>query len=249
MNINEAWKSTCSILLGGEVGELEDYEKYLTNYVEPIYERKSLLSGKKVTVSLPSFSKSAKFISNEELEAYNKKISSFKLDLNQVKDIDSILDSISEHFCYSGNQITGNSQEIFDSDNVIDSQVVFKSSQIWGAKFMAYCSMCRSSEFMFGVNWASTSKYLINCYETYQETRCMETLNVWSSSDIYYSVGMEGCSDCIFSFNRKNSTRLIGNAQFSKEKYSDYKGRLLSQIRDELKSKKSLPSIIDILGA
>jgi len=249
MDIDQAWKDTCKVLLYSEVGELTDFERYLTRYAEPIFAKKSAISGQKVTVSRPDFSPSSKFISQDEAPEYDKKIRSLPLNINQIKDIDSILNAISENFYYAGNQITGNSAQVVESDNVIDSQVVHRSAQVWGCKFMAFCSMCRSSEFMFGVNWASTSKYLINCYETYQQTRCMETLNVWSSSDIYYSVGLEGCSDCLFSFNRKNSQRLIGNCAFDKAAFAEYKARLLGQMRDRLKSKREIPSIIDILGA
>ncbi|MCL6089242.1 MAG: hypothetical protein M1530_03740 [Candidatus Marsarchaeota archaeon] len=249
MDINDAWKETCKVLLGDEIGDLERYEPYLTRYVEPLHEKKSALSGQKVIVSRPDFAPSSKFISNDEMGEYNKLLSSFKPDMNQIKDLDSLLASVSEHFYYSGNQITGNSGEVAESDNIIDSQVVFRSAQIWGCKYMAYCSMCRMAEYLFGVNWCSTSKYLIKACETYKQTRCMETLNVWSSSDIYYSVGMDGCSDCIFSFNRKHARNLIGNAQFDKAAYANYKNNLLSQMRDRLRSKRELPAIIDILGA
>jgi len=248
VDINDAWKDTCRVVLGGEIGELEQYEKYLTQYVEPIYEKKSEISGKKVIISRPDFCQNAKFISFDEQEEYNQQISSFKLDINQVKDIDSIAAAISTHFFYSGNQISGNSSEVNHSDNIIDSQVIYKSQQIWGCKYMAYCSMCRMAEYLFGINWCSTSKYMINCYETYKQSRCLETLNVWSSSDIYYSVGMEGCSDCIFSFNRKNSRNLIGNAKFEKEEYAKFKAALLEQMRSDLETKRTLPSIIDIIG-
>ncbi|MFH1306813.1 MAG: hypothetical protein ABIH83_04145, partial [Candidatus Micrarchaeota archaeon] len=63
MDINDAWKSTCKVVLGEEIGELQEYEKYLSKYVEPIYEKSSTLSGKKVIISRPSFCKNANFIS------------------------------------------------------------------------------------------------------------------------------------------------------------------------------------------
>jgi hypothetical protein len=249
MDINDAWKATCRIVLSGEIGDLARYEHYLTQYVEPLYEKKSSLSGQKVIVSRPDFAPSSKFISNDEMAAYDAKIRSLPLNISQIKDLDSLLEAVGENFYYSGNQITGNSSHVVESDNIIDSQVVYRSAQIWGGKYMAYCSMCRSDEYLFGVNWSGESEYLIKCCETYRQTRCMETLNIWSSSDIYYSVGLEGCSDCLFSFNRKHARNLIGNVQFDKPVYTEYKNRLLEQMRDRLQSKRALPSIIEILGA
>lgn len=248
MDINDAWKSTCKILLGGEIGDLEKYEKYLTKYVEPIYSKNSILSGKKVTISRKEFCAGAKFISFDEQEEFNKKISSIKLDINTIKDIDSIASAISEHFYYAGNQITGNCSNIENSDNVIDSHYVKNSIEIAGGKYIAYSSMARFDEYLFGVNWSGQAKYCIKCFETYNQTRCFENLSVWTSSDSYYCARLEGCHDCIFSFNQKHKSNLIGNLQFSKEDYLKYKKGLLEQIRNTLERKRSIRSILEIMG-
>ncbi|PIT84953.1 hypothetical protein COU37_00315 [Candidatus Micrarchaeota archaeon CG10_big_fil_rev_8_21_14_0_10_45_29] len=248
MDINDAWKDTCKIVLGGEIGDLQKYEKYLQTYVEPIYEKNSSLSQKKVIISRPDFCKNAKFISFDEQEKYNKQISDIKLNLNQIKDIDSILSSISEQFYYAGNQITGNCSNIENSDNVMDSHYVINSIEIAGGKFIAYSSMARFDEYLFGVNWSGQAKYCIKCFETYKQSRCFETLSVWTSSDCYYSARLEGCGDCIFSFNQKHKNNLIGNLQFPKEEYAKRKKALLDQIRSTLESKKRIRSILEIMG-
>ena len=249
MDISQAWKETCRVVLGAEVGALSDYEKFLTKFVEPIYDRKSQLSGRKVTVSRPNFRGGAKFISNDEMVEYNKRLSTFKAGPECLKDLDSMLGAFSEHLYYAGNQISGNCSEVEDSDNIIDSHVVRKSIEIGGGKFIACTSMSRFDEYMFGVSWSAESKYCINCYETYQQTRCFQTINIWTSSDIYYCAGLEASSDCMFSFNRKNSRNLIGNTVLGKEDYRKRKAELLEQVRSELERKKDVVSIFDLLGA
>jgi hypothetical protein len=67
-------------------------------------------------------------------------------------------------------------------------------------------------------------------------------------SDCYYSHNLSNCQDCLFSFNLKNARNCIGNLQLSPEKYKAKKEELLSQLVDELKSKKSIPSLVEIVG-
>ena len=171
MDINDAWKTTCRIVLGAEIGELGEYENYLFKYLEPVLPKTSALSGRPVTISRPVFCPKAKFISNDEMPQYDAKIRSLPLNINQIKDLDSLLSAIGPHFHYSGNQATGHSSDVIESDSVIDSQVVYKSSEIWGGKFVAYSSMARLDECIFGVNWSGEAKYLISCYQTFRQQR------------------------------------------------------------------------------
>ena len=248
MDINQAWKETCQVVLGGEVGELGKFEHYLSRYVEPVYSKKSALSGRPVTISISNFGPRAKFISNDEQEEYEKLLRSVRLDVNAVKDLDSLAAALGEHLYYAGNQVTGNSSDVRESDNVIDSHHVWRSAEVWGGKYVARSSMARGDEYIFGVNWSGNASYCINCYETYKQSRCLETLSVWTSSDCYYSARLEGCADCLFSFNQKNKHHLIGNRPFSKEEYSKHKQKLLGDLRERLRSTHDAPSIINILG-
>ncbi|VVB56662.1 Uncharacterised protein [uncultured archaeon] len=248
LDINDAWKATCRIVLGGEIGELKTYEAYLTQYVEPIFSKKSALGGQSLPVSVPYFCPAAKFISLAEQDAYNKKISDVKLNLNQIKDIESILSEISPHFFYAADQVTGNSFDVAESDNIIDSQVVYKSQQVWSGKFVAYSSLARLDEYIFGVNWSGEAKYLIRCFQTYRQQRCFETNITFESSDCHYTSNLWGCSDCLFTFNQRNRRHLIGNLALEPSKYLAVKKSLLEQVRSELKSKKNTLSILDILG-
>ena len=247
MDINQAWKETCHIVLGDEIGELKQYEEYLFKYLEPVLPKTSAISGKPVNISRPSFCPKAKFISNDEMSQYDAKIRRMPLDINQIKDLDSILAAIGPQFYYAGNQVTGNSADVNGSDSIIDSQVVYKSSEIWGGKYVACSSMGRLDEFIFGVNWSGEAKYLISCYQTFRQQRCFQTNITFESSDCYYTSNLWGCTDCLFTFNQRNQRHLVGNLALPKDEYLKVKAQLLEQIRSELQNKKNIVSIFDLL--
>ncbi len=248
MDINEAWKSTCKVLLGGEIGELDDYKNYLTKYTEKSFSGKSSISGKKVTVTLQNYSKGSKFISHEEMPEYEKIMAKTRLDLNTIKDIDSILSSLSEKFYYSGNQITGNCSNISESDMVSDSHYVYRSVEVYNSKYVGYSSMSRLDEYIFGTNWSGQSKFCIHTFENFCISRCFETLTAHLSQGCYFCAKVESCMDCMFSFNNKNKHYMIGNLELPKDDYLKKKAHLSEQLRDNLVRNKDAISIIDILG-
>jgi hypothetical protein len=68
------------------------------------------------------------------------------------------------------------------------------------------------------------------------------------ASDSYYSASLEDCTNCLFTFNQRNKHYLIGNVPLAKDKYATLKAKLIGEIRDELKRKKSIPSVIQIIS-
>jgi len=245
--LDRKWKATCRVLLGQEVGELASFEKYLSRYVEPIFEKKSFLSGKPCFVSLPNFCKKAKFISNDEQEKFRQAIAANPLSINDIKDIDSIISALGETAAYSGNIVTGNSKFVEQSNGIIDSTYVFHSSDYFGASYVAYSSNGRLDEYVFGCNWTGESKFVITCHDTFKLTRSFETLRCFTSADCYYSANLEDCADCLFSFNQRSRRHLIGNLALPKDEYKGLKQKLVSEIAEELKSKKSLLSIVELI--
>lgn len=247
MDISSAWKGTCKVLLGGEVGELDLFRDYLVRYVEPVHQKKSAISGKPVSISSSEFCSAARFISRDETEEYNQRLHQVKLDLNALKDIDSAVAALGEHLDYCGNSVTGNSQGVEASDSCSNCFFVSNSNELYDCKNMAYCSVLRFCENSFGSSGGGESKFMIKCFEVFQQTRCMETFRAYTSADCYYSANLEGCTQCLFSFNQRNKSRLIGNRPFSADEYNKLKAKLTEDIRSELAAKKSLPSIVDII--
>jgi hypothetical protein len=66
-------------------------------------------------------------------------------------------------------------------------------------------------------------------------------------SDSYYSFGLENCANCLFSFNIQNARNAIGNLKIETGKYAVLKDKLLSELVQELKRNKRLPSLLEIV--
>ena len=181
--VNKAWKSACRVILGGEVGELSEYEQWLSERADPVLKSKSSLSGKAVNYSYPEYCGSSKWISFDEID-FGKKFA--PLSINEIKDIDSLAASVSDRFQYTGNVVLGNSKYVDGSSNVSDSFYVYGSSEIGNSKYISYTSMARLCEHVFGSAAPGESQYMIRCNDTYRIKRAFE---LWMSTD---------CSDCYY---------------------------------------------------
>jgi len=86
--LNKAWKATCKVLFGEEIGELKEYEEWLKEYMSVTgkRKRKSHISGKDVTVVFDEYCKDARFVSLDEV----KEKSIEPLTINEIKDIDRL---------------------------------------------------------------------------------------------------------------------------------------------------------------
>ena len=121
--LNKAWKSTCKILFSEEIGELKNYESWLKEYEPTVGKRKSHISGKNVACTIDNYCKSSNFISLDEVK--EKTIDPWTI--NEIKDIDSIVEAVSEKWEYTGNRILGVSSNVENSDLVVDSHYVADS--------------------------------------------------------------------------------------------------------------------------
>ncbi len=245
--VNDAWKDTCRIILRREIGDLWGYSDYLSKHNEPRGERISTISGKKVFLAAAPICKGAKFISNDEMEEYTRRTDAAGFNINDIKDIDSVVRAFGENFCYSGNIVGGDSREVYESDCCFNSGFVYRSTGVYDSKYIVYSSEDRWGEYLFGCNWTGENRYLIKCYETYKLLRCMEALRTYIGSDCYYVANLEDCSDCMFTFNQRSKRNLIGNLKLPKEKYEGMKEKLVAEIADTLERKKAVPTMVDII--
>ncbi len=247
LQLNKSWKSTCRILLGQEVGDLLDFEDYLKRYMDPIENRKSALSKKEVAISSNRIPVTAPVIGHDELAAYEKMVSKLPFNINEIQDIDSILAAAQERAYYTGNTILGNSSNAIRSHRCVNVNYVLGCQDLYNGKYAAFTTSIFNSEYSFGCRFGSVIQFCIKVLDPYKLTRCMEMFHSNVVSDSYYSASLEDCSDCMFSFNQRSKRNLIGNLQLSKERYAQLKAKLVAEIAEELKSKKSIPSIIDII--
>ena len=245
--LNESWKQTTTVLLGGEIGDLEDFSKFLTRYRIGISKYSSVYSNSSV-MSIDIYSDAARFISSTELN-YLDKIP--PVSINDIKDIDSLMNAVAERFMYVGNALLGNINYVLNSTHVNNSYYVYESADVTNSKHIAYSSNTLNSSYIFGSQDTVGCNFAINILGSGSkgQNRMFESqLPMAGSSDIYYAMYVEGCHECMFTFFIKGKQYVIGNRELSKEKYFKIKLDLLEQIRSELETKKTIMSIVDIVS-
>lgn len=245
--INRAWGNTCKVLLGTEAGDLLEFTDYLKRYTDPIEMRKSALSGKDVSISSKRIPKTAPVMSQDELEEYTNKMSKIPFDINKIKDIDSIMEAAREKAYYTGNVVLGNSTNVLDSHRCVNTNYAIGCQDVYDGKYVAYTTSIRKPEYSFGCCWGGEIQFCIKILDPYKMARCMECFHINVASDLYYCGSMEDCNNCMFSFNQRNKSYLIGNVQLSKERYNELRHKLVAEIVEDFKKNKKVPSIIDII--
>jgi len=247
-NISRAWESACKVTLGRSIGPIDDFDGYLWKHVEQYHLTKSAISGKEVAVT-GDYKKGARFISGEELQEYTKIIGKAPLNVNELKDIDSIIAAIGERVYYSGNDILGNSGQASLSNRVVDSTFVYKAHDIFYSKYVAHTYLSKYSEYIFGCESVGFgTHFAVKSFETYDDSRMFEAVRVYMSSDVIYSANLENCQSCLFCFNLRSKRRCIGNVELPDDKFNKLKAKLQEDICQTLASKKTAPSIMEIVG-
>jgi hypothetical protein len=244
--LNKAWKSTCRVLLGAEIGNLERYGPWLGEHMAPMLRKKSALSGKEVCCAMPDYASGARFLSLEEID-FGQKFE--PLSINEIKDIDSIMEAVGERFAYCGNMVLGNSRQVERSSDVHDSFFIYNSNFIHDCNYVAYSSYCSDSRYLFSVFSDRSSSHMIRVFETFKQARCFEAWECFESSDCYFSSCVEASQDAIFSFNLRNKRQVIGNMELPKDKYLQLKAKLVGEMREELERKGRFPSLMDIISS
>ena len=249
MDINDAWKSTCSVLLKEEIGDLGEFEYYLKKFVGPLHtSRRSILSGKQVTTADDDIGLDVSYISNDEREAYLAKYSQV-FDINAIKDIDSLISTLSERFIYSGDILSGRFHLAERVNRCSDVYEVHDSQDVSNSKYAAHCAMLRYSNYVFGSDCTGEIDYVVKNFQGWKSQRMWETTNTQHCSDVYFSANVRNCQEAIFSFNQEGKRHVIGNLELPKDRYFELKRKLLAEIADELRRKKDIISINEILGA
>lgn len=245
--LDKEWKSTCRAIFGQEIGDMNEYEAYLK---EPLVGKsvRSCFSGKELWVTSPHYAGNAKFFDyNAEANEIGKLLAK-PVDINNIKDIDSLFEAVGEKLIYSGNKTLGNSSLIENSDNITDSTCVLNSSMIINGKYVAYSYMCRKSEYAFACTSSGDSSMMIRCFYNNSLRRCFECITTVNSSDCYFCHNVSDSADCLFTFNERVKRNMIGNVQLTKEQYAGLKAKLMGEIITDLKKRKRTLSLLDIVG-
>lgn len=242
--LNKGWKTTCRIVLGEELGELKDYKDWLLEYLPPAGKIRSHLSGREVTLAMDHYSPESRFISSEE--SRNRLFN--PLSINEIKDIDSIAQAISERWEYTGNRVLGNSSSVDSSDLVMDSQFISHSTNIQQSSYIFASAMARmGSKYIYGSHGFAQGEFLIRHVAGFNIKRLFESHFITESSDLYFCFHCLGCDDLLFSFFQRNKRHCIGNLQLPKDHYLPLKKKILREVSEELKKHKRFPSLFQLV--
>lgn len=246
MKLDEAFQSACKCMFGKSLGGMEKYDSYLK---EAVVGRKvkSSNTGHEMLVAFDDYPKDARFVDfTQELGRGLPKLEA-PVPIDKIKDIDSLVEAVSERLSYSGNKVLGNSHCVELSDNVFDSSFVLDSSLVYGSKYVAHSFFSRESEFVFGSRSVAECTMAVRCHYTYRTRREFEVTYTGDSADVMFCSNVMGCSDCLFCFNLHAKRHAIGNIVLEKESYAKLRQKLVGEIADELTSKGKLGiSIIDL---
>lgn len=242
--LNADFKRTCRLLFGEEVGELEEFVPYLKEPLFPYKLVSSSVSGKPVFISSPHYRDGAKYVSQDEIGSLNFP----PLNINEIKDVDSLLEAANERAVYCGNKIFGKNINVNEVDNCTDCIEILHSQDITNTKYAGFCSVGRNSESIYGVSGFNKCSHLIRCVQCFVNgaARSFETHCSSGISDAYYTLNCSGCTNVMFSFNLRSKNYCIGNLQLSKERYEEIKKNLISEMVERLRKDRRLFSIADI---
>lgn len=242
--LNKRWKATCKLVLGEEVGELEEFGAWLSELNEPGLNAKSF-SGKEILLPSKNYLPSSKFTSFEELD-FNKKFN--PLSINEIKDIDSIAEALQERFLYCGDIVLGNSKFVEKSANITDSFYIYNSHTVAYSNYLGFSTLSRFCENVFGSTILGYSNYCIWGKFGFKNMRCLEFVRLQNSADCNYGYNLHNCSNCFFSFNLHSKRNSIGNLELPVDKYSSVKKKLLEELRETLERTKRLPTLFELVG-
>ncbi len=240
MDLNQYFKSTCKILLGSEIGRLDEFGPYLLEIVDSPMKAKSALSGKPVYLSRPYYCKQARFVDAVEMKNPGA------ISINEIKDIDSLVAAMSEELYYCGNKNLGVSQNLEESDMCNDSVNLLCTYNVMNSKNVAFSNGIRKSEYVFGCMLGGEVSFCLRCQIVFYSQRCFETYMSEKCSDAYCSFNCRNCADVMFCFNQHSKKKAIGNIELPADKYVGLKDKLKGEIAQMLKEKKSFPSLFEV---
>jgi len=241
--IQRRWDSACQLLFKRKLGPIMDYAPWLCSINDPIKHRKSSISGREISFAIPEYREGSKWAGFSEALAGIK----FKpLSINEVKDLESLVEGLSDRFYYAGSSVLGNSGFVEKSSNITDSFYMYETGKLSDCKYVAFATLGRLCEDNFGGNGIGESQFCVRTYETFKDKRCFELWMGQYCSDCFYSHNLNSCQDCFFCFNMKNARHSIGNLALEPSKYRQIRDHLVEQVADGLEKAKRADSLIEI---
>lgn len=253
--IDKAFNETASILLGRQLGNVDDYSEWLGGHVPLPFPAASAVSKKEIWMAPPINFLDKRFdtsriIGMDEMERVN--VSPFGAEeLEGVGNLQQLLEKfVSPIAYYCGNFRYGAWQDLEKCSGGGAGRAVYYSDDVFqGVKNVAFSHCVINSSNIFGSHNVVKSSFGINIYNSNAIARGFEVDGCLSSSDIYFCHNSENLRDCLFCFNAKNLKHAIGNVEVGREEYARVKKLVLSEIGARLEKDRNLKLDIYSIGA
>ncbi|MCL6089243.1 MAG: hypothetical protein M1530_03745 [Candidatus Marsarchaeota archaeon] len=249
--VEEAFSQTTKLLLGKPLEGMDSYAFWLMSRKPRIEKCSSAISGREVyrgdyccSFDLPK----DRLICMDEapLVAEHARLSQQEAERMTLADAPRLLGKIA--LC-SPEYHEGRNSNIIDCPTALDSSNCYRSVATVFAKYCAFGTWPRSSQYCFGYFSCLSSSSCINAYQSVKLARCFEMDNCRDCSDCLFCHNAENCRDCMFCFNVKAKQYAIGNVEVGKEQYMKIKKLVLAEIVRKLEKDKTLDIDIYNIGA
>ena len=242
----KAFESVCAVLLGKNIGTLEQCAPWLGRNVLPPIERTA--NGKSVYIPDMLYYNAIKerLVDGQSAQELGKKSITQEqaraLSLSGAsKTLAAIKTTTSD--VSQGKNIAVEKAAAYGMSHYCSNGTFFVSN-----KYCAYCFWPRQSEYAFGSVYLFSSKFCMNCYYSSALTRCFEVSDSNRCTDCYYCHNCENLQDCMFCFNVKSKRYAVCNVELGREKYMALKKSVLAEISGKLEKEHSLSLGIYNLG-
>jgi hypothetical protein len=246
--IDEAWRSTCRIVLGKDIGPLQKYEKFLSERINPVKMVKTAYGNETCTSDMffYKYIPDDRTVNLEEAEEIAKQHLTFE-DGKEVT-LESVLGAISPIAFFRAEFAEGSNANNIETQIPYTATNTYRVMDATFAKNCAYDTMALNSEAAFGCFRVLYSKFCMKCHGSVGLTNCFEVDCSTNLRDSYFCHDVEGSDNCMFCFNTKSKRYAIGNVEIGRENYLKIKKIVLEEIAGKLENEGKLPFDIFTLG-
>ncbi len=244
--LDAAFALTTRLLFGKELPPIPKYEAWLKQRVPPGRRMKSCLGHGSAYVPIYGALKALpaeKVASEEDLAV----ASSAKLGGADYS-LAGIVRELPKFAYFVPTYAQGRNMGVEDSFLYLDCMNIRGCFDPFTSKNCAFVHSIMDAEGIFGMYRIDNAKFSIHCYNSINVQRCFEMDGAKNCSDSMFCHNVEGLDNCIFCFNTKGKRYAVGNLEVGKEKFLEFKQKLLARIVPELEAKGRLDfDIYDLL--
>ncbi|HIH22658.1 TPA: hypothetical protein HA238_02935 [Candidatus Micrarchaeota archaeon] len=248
--IDAAFKDTCRVIFGKEIGGLKENQKFLTHGINSV-ESHPTSFGNTVWFS-PSFTFFGSVPKDRTISCHESEhASNLKMELSEGEDIslESLAKKLAGIAFFPTNVTEGNSVNNIESHVTYCVANSYQVSDCAHSKNCAYCNMAVASENVFGCKRAVHSKFSIRLHGCTNMTACLEMEGCNNCANSMFCHNSENLDNCMFCFNTKSKRYAIGNVEVGREKYMEVKKVVMDELLKRLEARKGLGLDIYNLGS